>query len=80
VAGDALAAASQFTAPFKPSPQTVEDHYLVPKCAAEIDGGDVADAEILVGQIVSDEWSDGQWSVRIEGGFRTRFDFDALRM
>jgi hypothetical protein len=80
VAGDALAAASEFAAPLEPSPQSVEDCYLVPKGRARIDGGHVADAEIATGEILGDEWSNPHRRVRIERRFRPRFDLDRLRI
>jgi CRISPR-associated protein (TIGR02584 family) len=47
----------------------MEDYDLVPKRAAGIDGGQIADAEIAASEIVRDEWPEGRWSVR-SSGFR----------
>ena len=76
MAGDPLAAASEFASPLKPSPQAVEDHYLIPKCAAGIDSGHVAHTEIATSEIIGDEGPDDHRSVRVERRFRTRFDLD----
>ena len=76
MAGDALAATLEFTAPLKPSPQTVKDHHLVPKGAAGIDGGYIADVKIAACEIVPDEWPHGHWSMRVKRRLRARFDLD----
>jgi hypothetical protein len=67
MAGDALAATLEFTAPLKPSPQTVKDHHLVPKGAAGIDGGYIADVKIVACKIVRERCSALEKQARATG-------------